>query len=119
MNLQQQRQTQQQSQENHYQLAKVTTDHSNNFLGRSPERRNSQNYSQNRYSRSISQNNQYKNNYFRSISSRNNYSNFNRNRIKVQEVFFSHYIETIQNIQIDKIKTLEVVHQNIDDKSIR
>ena len=37
----------------------------------------------------------------------------------VQEVFSSHHIETIQSIQIDKIKTLEVVHQNIDDKSIR
>ena len=31
----------------------------NNYLGSSPDRRNSQNFSQNRYSRSNNQNNQY------------------------------------------------------------
>ena len=37
-----------------------------NFRGRSPEQRNSQNFSHNRYSRPNSQNNQYRNNYSRS-----------------------------------------------------
>ena len=39
-----------------------------NYRGRSPEQRNLQNFSQNRYSRSNSQNNQYRKNYSRSNS---------------------------------------------------
>ena len=41
-----------------------------NYRRRSPEQRNSQNFSQNRYSRSKSQNNQHRNNYSRSNSNR-------------------------------------------------
>ena len=41
-----------------------------NYRGRSPEQRNSRNFSQNRSSRSNSQNNQYRNNYSRSNSNR-------------------------------------------------
>ena len=41
-----------------------------NYRGRSPDQRNSQNFSKNRYSRSNSQNNQYRNNYSRSNSNR-------------------------------------------------
>ena len=40
------------------------------YRGRSPEQRNSRNFSQNRFSRSNSQNNQYRNNYSRSNSNR-------------------------------------------------
>ena len=40
------------------------------YRGRSPEQRNSRNFSQNSYSRSNSQNNQYRNNYSRSNSNR-------------------------------------------------
>ena len=44
--------------------------YNSNYRGRSPEQRNSRNFSQNRYSRSNSQNNQYRNNYSRSNSNR-------------------------------------------------
>ena len=61
--------------------------YNSSFRGISPERINSRNFSQNRYSRSNSQNNQYRNNYSRSISRNRFYSNdrsqnssYNRNR---------------------------------------
>ena len=44
--------------------------YNSSYIGRSPEQRNSRNFSQNRYSRSNSQNNQYRNNYSRSNSNR-------------------------------------------------
>ena len=44
--------------------------YNSNYRGRSPEQRNSQNFSQNRCSRSNSQNNQYRNNFSRSNSNR-------------------------------------------------
>ena len=44
--------------------------YNSSYRGRSPEQRNSRNFSQNRYSRSNSQNNQYRNNYSRSNSNR-------------------------------------------------
>ena len=44
--------------------------YNSNYRSRSPEQRNSRNFSQNRYSRSNSQNNQYRNNYSRSNSNR-------------------------------------------------
>ena len=52
----------------------------NNFRGRSPVRPNSNNYSQNQYSRSNNRKNQYRNNYSRSNSNRSNYSNYIRDR---------------------------------------
>ena len=39
--------------------------YNSNYRGRSPDQRNSRNFSQNRYSRWISRNNQYRNNYSR------------------------------------------------------
>ena len=45
-----------------------------NYRGRSPEQRNSRNFSQNRYSRSNSQNSQYRNNYSRSKSNRTEFA---------------------------------------------
>ena len=50
------------------------------YRGSSPEQKNSQNFSQNRYSRSNSQNNQY----------RNNYSRLNSNRTEIVSAFSSH-----------------------------
>ena len=50
---------------NHSQIIQITS-----YRGRSPEQRNSRNFSQNRYSRSNSQDNQYRNNYSRSNSNR-------------------------------------------------
>ena len=44
--------------------------YNSSYRGRSPEQRKSRNFSQNRYSRSNSQNNQYRNNYSRSNSNR-------------------------------------------------
>ena len=49
--------------------------YNSNYRGRSPEQRNSRNFSQNRYSRSNNQNNQYRNNYSRSDSNRREISN--------------------------------------------
>ena len=51
----------------------------NKFHGRSPDRRKSQKFSQNRYSRSNSYNNRYRNKYLRSNSNRSSYSNCNQN----------------------------------------
>ena len=45
-----------------------------NYRGRSPDPRNSRNFSQNRYSRSNSRNTQYRNNYSRSNSNKPDYS---------------------------------------------
>ena len=44
--------------------------YNSSYRGRSPEQKNLRNFSQNRYSRSNSQNNQYRNNYSRSNSKR-------------------------------------------------
>ena len=44
--------------------------YNSSYRGRSPEQKNSRNFSQNRYSRSNCQNNQYRNNYLRSNSNR-------------------------------------------------
>ena len=50
---------------------------SNNFCGRSTERRNLQNCSENRHSRSISQNSQSRRNYYGSNSDSSSYSTYN------------------------------------------
>ena len=97
--------------------------YNSSYRGRSPEQRNSQNFSQNRYSRSNSQNNQYRNNYSRSNSNRTelfdtsshskcrirHYSNnrsrnssYNRNRN-----YPKNRIEDIQTIGINVTKTID------------
>ena len=48
--------------------------YNSSYRGSPPEQRNSRNFSQKRYSRSNSQNNQYRNNYSRSNSNRLEYS---------------------------------------------
>ena len=59
-----------------YNTCRLQLPYKSNYRGRTPIQRNSQNFSQNRYSRS---NNHYRNNYSRSNSNRSNYSNFVRN----------------------------------------
>ena len=51
-------------------ISRNQSPYNSNYRDRSPEQRNSRNFSQNRYSRSNSQNNQYRNNYSRSNSNR-------------------------------------------------
>ena len=62
-----------------------------NYRGRSPNQRISRIFSQNRYSRSNSRNNQYRNNYSRSNSNRTVYSNFNRSssHSNSQNIYYS------------------------------
>ena len=63
-----------------YNKYKQQSTYQNNYRGRSPDRRKSQNFSQNRYIISNSQNNQYRNNYSRSKLNKKIYSNYNRIR---------------------------------------
>ena len=69
------------AQENRFQIAIAITNHNSPIKKisrrRSPDRRNSENYSQNRYSRSNCQNIQNRNDYSRSDWIRSNYSNYN------------------------------------------
>ena len=71
------------AQENHFQIAIVIINHNRSIeivFAEEQQIDKSQFYTQNRYSRSNSQNNQYQNKYSRSNSNRSNYSNHNKNR---------------------------------------
>ena len=96
------------------------------FRGRSPEQRNSRNFSQSRYSRSNSQINPYRNNYSRSTE-----ANIHLIPIDVQilgkditetidhEIHHTIEIEIIQIIEIEVIRTTEInVTKTIDQETI-
>ena len=116
--------------------------YNSSYRGRSPEQRNSQNFSQNRYSRSNSQNNQNRNNYSRSnsnttefISASSSHSNirnrhysnnrsrnssYNRNRNYSNNRNRSYFNHRNQNYKIQKTDqgTTHIIDQIIKDQMI-
>ena len=70
---------------------------SNNFCGRSTERRNLQNCSENRHSRSISQNSQSRRNYYGSNSDSSSYSTYNIAHFQIPQppTAHFHFLQTI------------------------
>ena len=93
--------------------------HNSSYKGRSPEQKNSRNFSQNIYSRSNSQNNQYRNTYSRSSSNRREYS-FRMVAVLIQTLGIDttqttdhkthHIIETkiILTIEMEAIQIIEI-----------
>ena len=112
-----------------YKVSRQQSSYRYNYRGRSPDQKNSRNFSQNRYSRSNNQNNQYPNNYSRSTQTEE-ITQIKTGIVQIQtpeidfiqttvlEIHHTIETETIQTTETDNIKitdheTIQTIDQTL------